>query len=466
MGSNLIGSFQTRVNLNNPYGVEGDFASANPRATALTPDGGALVVGPLGVTIGKFAWIESDGRTVTNSGQSPAQPDGFVHRDQQGLLTEYLQSAGMLIPPGFPVTLMRAGDFLAKNAGPGSLSRSSSLYASYADGSVGSAAGTAGSVTATLGSTNTGSLGSTNTAALGSTSTGTAVVGNSDQITLSAVTGLISIGDTVSGVGITPGTTILAFISGSSGGAGVYQLSAENTAAAATITSFGVTVHVTVTTGLISIGDTISGGAGFPVGATVATQLAGGTPGGAGTYTLTAPGTAYTASATGVTTFGSVVKLTVVSTYVSIGDTITGGAGFPAAATTVTGFVSGTLGVAGVYTISHRGTAYTASATGVLTFGLTVSVTAIGAGTFAPGQPVADATNPTYVVANTVIESQISGTPGLTGVYTLSLPAISYSAGDNLTTTAGIALTNWTAVPLSGTSAAVGELVQITTWGN
>jgi hypothetical protein len=461
MGSNLIGSFQTRVNLYNPLGVEGDFASANPRATALTPEGGALVAGSAGVTIGKFAWIEADGRTVTNAGQSSAQPDGFVHRDQQGLLTEYLQAAGSVIPPGFPVTLMVRGDFLAKNAGPSALTRGASIYASFVDGSVGTSAGTAGSVTATLGSTNTASLGSTNTASLGATFTASAGT-LSTQLVVTAVTGLISIGDTVSGSGITAGTTILSLVSGTLGGAGTYELSAENTCSSATVTCFGSTVKVTVTTGLISIGDTISGGAGFPVGATIASQLAGGTPGGAGTYTLSAAGTAYTASATGVTTFGSVVKVTVVSTYISVGDTITGGAGFPAAATKVVSQVSGSGGSTGVYTISNRGTAYTASASGVLTFGLTVTVTAVGSGTFAPGQPVADATNPTYVASGSVIESQISGTPGLTGVYTLSLSATAYSAGDNLTTTGGIELTEWQSM----SAANVGELVQISTWGN
>ena len=428
MGSPLIGSFQTRVNLYNPLGVEGDFASANPRATALTPEGGALIAGSSGVTIGKFAWIEVDGRSVTNSGQTSSQPDGFVHRDQQGLLTQYLQAAGMLIPPGFAVTLMKRGDFLAKNAGPSSLVRGQALYASYLDGSVGTAAGTAGSVTATLGSTNTASLGSTNTAALGSTSLGTAVVGHANEITLASVTGLVSIGDVIAGSGITAGTTILAFISGTNGGAGVYELSGNNTAAGGAVTTFGTVIDVTTSTGLISIGDTVSGGAGFPVGATIATFVSG-TLGGVGIYTISAPGTAYTASASGVTTFGNVVKVTGVSTYISVGDTITGGAGFPS--------------------------------TGVLTFGLTVDVTGITTGTFAPGQPVADSTNPTYIPAGAVIESQISGIAGQAGIYTLSLPATTYSAGDTLTTTAGIELTNWTAQ----SAAAVGELVQISTWG-
>lgn len=461
MGSNLIGSFQKRVNLYNPLGVEGDFASANPRATALTPDGGALIAGPNGVTIGKFAWIEADGRTVTNQGQSSVQPDGFVHRDQQGLLTEYLQSAGSVIPPGFPVTLMVRGDFLAKNMGPSSLVRNSTLYASYADGSVTSAAGTAGSVTATLGSTNTASLGSTNTASLGATFTASVGTLNTELV-VTAVTGLISVGDTLSGTGITPGTTVLSYISGGTpGGAGTYGLSAANTCSAATITSFGSVIDVTVSTGLISIGDTVHGGAGFPVGATIASFVSG-TLGGVGIYTISAPGTAYTASASGVTTFGNVVKVTAVSTYISVGDTITGGAGFPSSATTVASQLSGTPGSTGTYTLSNRGTAYTASATGVLTFGLTVAVTAIGSGTFDAGQPVADATNPTYIPAGTVIESQISGLPGQTGLYTLSASATAYSAGDNLTTTAGIQLTNFTAQ----SSAAVGELVQISTWGN
>ena len=388
MGSNLIGSFQTRVNLQNPLGVEGDFASANPRATALTTDGGALIAGPSGVAIGQFAWIGADGRTVSNSGQYPALPDGFVHRDQQGLLTQYLQAAGSIIPPGFPVTLMRKGDFLDKNTGPSSITRYSTLYASYIDGSLQTAAATAGSVTATLGSTNTASL--------GATFTGAASVA-SNQLVVSAVTGLISVGDTVSGSGITGGQTILS----------------------------------------------------GPVG------------GGAGTYTLSAVATCTGGT---VTCFGNVVNVTAVSTYISIGDSITH-ASYPAS-NTITGQTSGTTGSTGVYTTAVRGTAYVASAASVLTFGYTVAVTAVGAGSFGVGQPVVDATTGANIPANTVVESQISGTAGSTGIYTLSNPATAYAAGDNLTTTASVQLTNWSAFPPEGTSSAVGELVQISTWGN
>ena len=245
-------------------GVEGDFASANPRATALTTDGGSLIAGPSGVAIGKFAWIGADGRTVSNSGQYPALPDGFVHRDQQGLLTQYLQAAGSIIPPGFPVTLMRQGDFLDKNTGPSSITRYSTLYASYIDGSLQTAAATAGSVTATLGSTNTASL--------GATFTGTASVA-STSLVVTAVTGLISIGDTVSGSGITDAPTIIAQTAGTTGGAGTYTLSSAETCTGGTVTCFGNVVNVTAVSQYISVGDSITH-ASYPAGAKITGQTA------------------------------------------------------------------------------------------------------------------------------------------------------------------------------------------------
>ena len=368
-------SFQNKVNLTPAPAVAGDFASANPRSTVLAGPGG-LVSGPSGVTVGKFAWVQPDNLTVDSFGSGPNAPDGFVHRDQQALITQFLGQASNVIPPGFPVVLHRSGDFWALNNGPSALVKNSPIYAGYADGGIYSAAPAGASVTA--------SSGSTNTAAIGSTSTGTAVAGQATQITLSAVTGLISIGDTISGVGITAGTTITGFVSGTSGGAGVYQLSAINTAAAATITSFGNVMKVTATTGLISIGDTVSGGAGFPVGAVIT-----GNPS-AGIWTLSAPATAYVASATGVTTFGNVMN-----------------------------------------------------------------VTAVGSGTLAPGEPITGTSMPA-----TSIASQVSGTPGGIGVYTLFIPATQYVASETVTTTGGI-VTAWYAAPTSSGDGAVGSLVKI-----
>jgi hypothetical protein len=213
------------------------------------------------------------------------------------------------------------------------------------------------------------------------------------KLVVTSVTGLISIGDTVSGTGITAGTTILSQDSGGTvGGAGTYNLSAVNTCSSATVTSFGVTVKLTATTGLVSVGDIISGGAGFPVGATVTAIVSGGGLATAGVYTISAPGTAYTASASGITTFGN-----------------------------------------------------------------TIYVSAVASGTIAIGAAISGGA----IAANSVVSSQVNGTPGATGTYTVSNVAAAYGASGTFTTVGGIALTAWTAQ----SAAASGELVKISTFG-
>jgi hypothetical protein len=65
---------------------------------------------------------------------------------------------------------------------------------------------------------------------------------NNTQLVVTAVTGILLVGDQiVSGTGLTAGTIITGQISGTpGGGAGTYQLSATNTASAATVTSGGI----------------------------------------------------------------------------------------------------------------------------------------------------------------------------------------------------------------------------------
>jgi hypothetical protein len=326
-------------------------------------------------------------RTVNNFGSAGNAPDGFVHRDQQALITVYLETAAQLIPEGFPVTLHNSGDFWVTNLGPAALTKGATVYAGYADGGAYSSA--------PAGASATGVLGSTNTAAIGSTSTGSVVADNPNQITLSALTGVVSVGDTITGDGIPDNTEITAQISGSAGAAGVYEVSNQITTDAATVTTFGNVLVVSATTGLISIGDTVSGGSGFPVGATVVEQLPGGTPGGAGQYVLSAPATEYVASATGVTTFGNVLD-----------------------------------------------------------------VSAVGSGTLEPGMPISGTNLPA-----TSIASQISGTPGGAGVYSLFEPGTEYVASEAFTTAGGIA-SGWKAFPTSPGDGAVGALVKISTYNN
>lgn len=65
---------------------------------------------------------------------------------------------------------------------------------------------------------------------------------NSTQLVVASITnGVIKPGDQiVSGTGLTAGTVITGQISGTTGGAGTYQLSATNTASSATVTSGGI----------------------------------------------------------------------------------------------------------------------------------------------------------------------------------------------------------------------------------
>lgn len=289
--------FQTRVNRYLPLAVEGDFASTNPRASVLTSEGG-LIAGSAGVTVGRFAWIMADGKTVTNFAQGARKPDGYVRRSIDALITQYLGEFSNLIPAGFPVTLFDAGEFFVTVRGAAS-TVNGPVYANYADGTPVAGAAPAGT-------TGTGSIGATFTAT---------AAGN--QLTTSAVTGLISVGDTISGTGVPAGTTILNQVSGTTGGAGVYTTSVVTTATAATVTSFGLVLNVTAAAGLFKVGDAVTG-TGVPAGATIESQVSGAV-GGVGLYTLNIPATAYAAS-TALTVVGGIATSFNFKTVAIVGD--------------------------------------------------------------------------------------------------------------------------------------------------
>ena len=124
--------FQTQVNAQQAPAVAGDFASSNPRAACVAPEGG-FVAGAAGVTVGRFAWIQSDGKTVLNTGTG--KPDGFVHREQQAFITEYLGEASNVVPVGQPVTLMRTGDYFVTATGNSAV-KGEKAFANLADGTV------------------------------------------------------------------------------------------------------------------------------------------------------------------------------------------------------------------------------------------------------------------------------------------------------------------------------------------
>lgn len=222
-----MSGFQKQVYNQPAPAVAGDFASANPRATVLAGPG-SLVAGAGGVTVGRFAWAVSTGSNDINSGETDfyntvtnaglGVPTGFVHREQQALITAFLAESSMVVPQGLPVVLHQTGDFWAKNAGAGAVSVNQKVYASYADGST---------VTAATGTP------PTNNGITASTATNT-------TLTVTANTGApIVVGQPVSGAGIPAGAYIAALGTGT-GGAGTYTLSAATTA-----TASGVTVTAT-----------------------------------------------------------------------------------------------------------------------------------------------------------------------------------------------------------------------------
>ncbi|CAB3889505.1 hypothetical protein LMG26788_03767 [Achromobacter pulmonis] len=122
--------FQKQVYIEPAAAVAGDFASSNPRSTVLAGPG-ALVADTAGVTVGRFAWADTDGK-VTNAGSGV--PTGFVHREQQGVITIWLAEATMLIPEGLGVTLHNLGDFWAATKTVATVGQK--VFASNTDGTI------------------------------------------------------------------------------------------------------------------------------------------------------------------------------------------------------------------------------------------------------------------------------------------------------------------------------------------
>ncbi|ELY4207624.1 hypothetical protein EJD93_04545 [Cronobacter sakazakii] len=121
--------FQSVINQYPAPGVEGGFASTNPHATFLAGEA-ELVAGTGGLTIGRFAWAVNGVATNTGTGA----PSGFVHRDGQAAITEWLGASSNVIQAGREVTLMVAGDFWARTAT--AATRGQKIFAVLADGTI------------------------------------------------------------------------------------------------------------------------------------------------------------------------------------------------------------------------------------------------------------------------------------------------------------------------------------------
>ncbi|MCU5775116.1 hypothetical protein N5923_23340 [Erwiniaceae bacterium BAC15a-03b] len=124
-----MAGFQSVINQYPAPGIEGGFASTNQHATFLAGEA-ALIAGAGGVTIGRFAWAVNG--VVTNAGTGA--PSGFVHRDGQAVITDWLGAASNVIQQGREITLMTAGDFWARTST--AATRGQKIFASLTTGQV------------------------------------------------------------------------------------------------------------------------------------------------------------------------------------------------------------------------------------------------------------------------------------------------------------------------------------------
>jgi hypothetical protein len=119
--------FQTAIQQQPEIGVPGDRASMNPISVI------SRLSGAGGIAVARFVWQLADGDgTVLNSGTG--LPLGFAIRDQVGILTTYLQEAGMVVPAGWAVEVAQRGEWFATSANVAT--QGQKVFATLADGTL------------------------------------------------------------------------------------------------------------------------------------------------------------------------------------------------------------------------------------------------------------------------------------------------------------------------------------------
>ena len=274
--------------------------SVSTLANGTTPTGGTTVTIPTGFT----SFLYSDG---TNIGDGVNRINNSLSVTGNGVFGgngEFNGTGSLKVPTG--TTVQRAGTGVRYNTTFGQYEGydlNTSAWSSIGGGATGSAgnqvfyendqivtasytipsdknASTSGPITlesiSFTGTINDGGVlaGTTLTVLAASSFTG-AIAGTT--LTASSVTGTIGIGEFISGANVSPGTKILSQLTGTTGGAGTYEVNTSQTVSSTTIT--------TITNGVLYVGAVISG-TGVTAGTTI-TAFGTGT-GGAGTYTVSA----------------------------------------------------------------------------------------------------------------------------------------------------------------------------------
>lgn len=267
----------------------------------------------------------------------------------------------------------------------------------------------------------------------------TGSISSTGTLTVTAVTaGQLSPNDLISGSGITTGTSISAQKTGTTGGTGTYTVTPSPATAVASssltvrkppdgvVTAgsiTGTTLTVTTVTGTLDVNDVISG-SGITPGTVISKQLSG-TPGGAGTYTVSisqpspvsiSQGTAAIATPPQVCYYVPIQPIDVCATGATQASP-TGCAPFndlPYAPNPWTAQAAPSTTPIGFTAIDGTFAGYIS--------GTTLTVTAVTTGQISLGDLITQTLSiGTKVTQGTVISAQLTGTPRGVGTYTVSI---------------------------------------------
>lgn len=222
--------FQRTVKNQPAPAVEGDFASNNPIASLVPPIEGAYVVGDANVRIGYFAWGANDGKVYSTLAAATAAGGpivGFVARQPNipaAMITAFLGESIMTLQIGREVTLQSAGDYYA--ALPGA-TPSAVIYALAATGQPVLVDG--GGANPNTGFTSKSTV--PVNAVTAATSTIAVTTGILTIVTLNS--GVVEVGQRVTGAGVPAETYITRQLTGAAGAAGTYATNSINRAAVA-----------------------------------------------------------------------------------------------------------------------------------------------------------------------------------------------------------------------------------------
>jgi hypothetical protein len=281
-----MSGFPTQVQTQPAPAVAGDFASVNPRFVALAGQG-ALVAGA-SLFVGRFAWTDAT-LTIANSSFQNANPGsetitGFVGRNQQGLITQFLAETSMQVLPGTQCVLYTGGDFWIVNSGTTVAYPGQKAYANYTSGLASFAAtGSPPQAASVTGAIAAGSASVTASIAIGNNVNQTGAEETGVMTVTVVGSGTLVPGGQLSGTGVASGTQITSQLTGTPGGVGTYQVNIAQTVASTTITeAHGVLTVSAVASGVLALGQLLAG-ANVSVAGTIITGLGTGA-GGTGTY--------------------------------------------------------------------------------------------------------------------------------------------------------------------------------------